>query len=413
MRILVDSGEHQLVDKGRIARIEVTLARLRELWPDAEIGLLTDQLTQANLFFPGVTPVPYTGPGGWPDGVHAGLLKMSGPELGLDGTPLARGTQSLRGSIDTDPPALRTAPRGVADADLIVSAARSDLSDLTPEEVDQTLGILEAALRAGRRVAMFGQAFGPLEHPELASRAAAILPRLEMITVREGVRSPRALGLLGVPADRITITGDDAFELVADNRVESEGLDLGINLQIATYTALDSPKAAALGAAIRQVADENAAHLSPIYISEYNDEDRLGTLKLVGDYPLVRPDYSRYAHPSEVAQRVGRCRVLVTSAHNAAVFALAQGVPVVCLPRSDYDLGGFDGLAALFPMGCRIIPLNTPRMGDALRREISALWAAGPALRSSLISIASDHIAEGQAAYIRLHNVIEGAAQLA
>ena len=347
-----------------------------------------------------------SGTAGWPNAAHAGLLRPTDGQRDLNGKPLSLTPPTLRGNADAESSASRTPP-AVVEADLVVSVGRGDLSDLAPEEVLQTLAILEMALRTGRRAAMLGQAFGPLEHPTLIAKASETLPRLEMITVREGVRSPRVLGLLGVPAEKITITGDDAFELAADAAGDTGGVDLGINLRMADYQTLDPSKAAALGSAIRLAADTNAAHLSPIYISEVNDEDRLGTLKLVGDYPLVRPDYSRYARPTEIIERIGRCRVLVTGSYNAAIFALAQGVPVIGLTRSDYALGGFDGLSSLFPMGCRLISLSTPRLGDALEREISALWAAGPALRSSLISIAADHVAEGQAAYIRLRKTTE------
>lgn len=404
MRILIDSGEHEFAEKGRLARIEVALRRLRELWPDAEIGLLTDQLTQAGLFFPDVTPVPCSGQRGWPDGVNAGLLKADAPKHGLDGTSLDV-APSLRGSFDRSP---QSAPRGVADADLVVCAGGTDLTDFSPEDVARTLSILEVAQRVGARTAMFAQSFGPFERPDLVARAAEILPKVDLITVREDIRSPRVLGLLGVQASRMSITGDDALGLVSADPTGAAGVDLGINLRIDDYQQLESVKAGVLSTSVRQIAGDMVAHLSPIYSSERSDEDRLGTLKLVGDYPLVRTDYSRFATPREVADRVAQCRVVVTGSYEVAVLALSQGVAAVCLPRSDYNLNGFDGLKVQFPLGCRIIPLSTPRLGDALVHEISSMWAQSLNIRKDLIETTARLTAMGEAACRRLHANTEG-----
>ena len=408
MRILVDSGDHRLTDKTRVARIGVAIRRLRRLWPDAEIGLLTDEATQAELYFPGTTAVAYSGGGGWPTGAGVGLLTADEPEYGLDGKPLNTGTPRLGERFDE--PQLRTTavPRGTSEADLVICAGGVDFTDRAAEQVTRSLAVMEAALRAGARVAMFSQSFGPLEHPDLLARAAEVLPHVEVITVRDGIHSPRVLGLVGVPANRISVTGDDILDLAPPDASVVMENELGINVGMDLYEMVAPEQINELSSAIRKVADENASSLVPVYVSEHNDADRLGTLKLIGGYPMVRDDYSRYAHPMDIAERIARCRVLVTGSAGAAALALSQGVPTIGLPRGESDRGGFDSLMAQYPAGCRVVPLGASRLFDELTHEARSLWALSPRLRSDLTVTTVGHIATGEGAYRRLYAAVEG-----
>ena len=54
----------------------------------------------------------------------------------------------------------------------------------------------------------------------------------------------------------------------------------------------------------------------------------------------------------------------MTGAYHAAVFALAQGIPVVCLSNSPYYLAKFQGLEDLFGVGCTIVTLSEPDFAD-------------------------------------------------
>ena len=64
----------------------------------------------------------------------------------------------------------------------------------------------------------------------------------------------------------------------------------------------------------------------------------------------------------KVIKQTARCRVVVTGAYHAAVFALAQGIPVVCLSNSPYYLAKFQGLEDLFGSGCTIVTLERARL---------------------------------------------------
>ncbi len=423
MRILVDNGEYGLVNKGDLAMIQVTISRLRELWPDAEIGLVTDAPAKVGMYFPGVTPVPYAATGSWPDASMALRVVERAPgvlRLGLDaGQATSEGVRNaarplkraILGPPDTLPPETempqldyRPAPGAAREADLVVCAGGGYMTDVDAAQVSRTLSILRAALDAGIPAAMFGQGIGPLERPELVSRAQEVLPRLELIALREGVRSPGHLRELGVPEDRFVVTGDDAIGLAVALRGSTIGTDIGINLRLAEYTDIKREQVVEVSAAIQAVANARISYLSPIYVSEWQDEDRLGTLEIAAEYPLTRPDYSRHAPASEVIGRVGQCRVMVTGTYHAAVFALSQGIPTVCLPRSQYYVGKFEGLADQFPTGCRLVPLDIHGLRDTLTDTINDVWEQAPELGSSLREAAARQVTASRSAYKRLRD---------
>lgn len=56
MRILVEPCAHGMVNAGDIAMLKVATARLRELWPDARIGVITDVPDRLALHCPGTVP---------------------------------------------------------------------------------------------------------------------------------------------------------------------------------------------------------------------------------------------------------------------------------------------------------------------------------------------------------------------
>ena len=72
MRILIGTGlnfgpaEYQNI--GDIAMLQVALTRLAELWPDAEILVLTDSVTDLARFCPSAQPLSRYGAETWIDG---------------------------------------------------------------------------------------------------------------------------------------------------------------------------------------------------------------------------------------------------------------------------------------------------------------------------------------------------------
>jgi polysaccharide pyruvyl transferase WcaK-like protein len=98
----------------------------------------------------------------------------------------------------------------------------------------------------------------------------------------------------------------------------------------------------------------------------------------------------------------------VSGAYHAAVFALAQGIPVVCIASSQneyYNLK-FRGLEELFPCGCIIVHIDRRDAADALQAAMVRLWDSAPAVRERLCEAAERQIAASHAAYDRFAGML-------
>jgi polysaccharide pyruvyl transferase WcaK-like protein len=114
--------------------------------------------------------------------------------------------------------------------------------------------------------------------------------------------------------------------------------------------------------------------------------------------------------PLKVTTQVGRCRVVVTGAYHAAVFALAQGIPAVCLAGSSDYLCKFLGLQDEFGDGCEIIHLGEPDMIEKLDAAMERAWGSAEALRLPLQRAAVRQIESSWRAYRRVEQLVESRA---
>jgi len=107
-----------------------------------------------------------------------------------------------------------------------------------------------------------------------------------------------------------------------------------------------------------------------------------------------------------VIEQIQRCRVLVTGSYHAAVFALAQGTPVVCLANSAYYSDKFLGLLEQFRGGGVVISLHESLLGTRVRDTVMKTWASAEQVRPQLLASAKEQIQLSQAAYQRLHDIV-------
>ncbi len=254
---------------------------------------------------------------------------------------------------------------------------------------------------------MVGQGFGPITDPELTARCAKVLPRIDFIALRERRRGPELLASMGVGADRVLVTGDDAIELAHDVRTEVPGDGLGICLRIAGYSPVEQSVADTVGRVVREFAGDHRAPLVPLIIAEYRNQDRRSTLPLVRDASDVVTPLPRYVSARQVAERVGRCRVLVTGAYHLAVFALSQGIPVVAVTSSEYYDDKFLGLADMFGQGLIHIRLDDPELADRLAAAVATSWSVAEDVRQPLRGRAREQIALSREGFDRVHALLE------
>lgn len=414
MRILIDNGEYGVVNRGDMAMMSVTLRRLADLWPHAELGVLTSAPARLRLFFPRALPIVPARGGEWPaapalDRVPrpAVRLALRGERLAERGQVLARRVRDRLGrSRAGDGGALARGaawpPAALWSSDLLVGAGGGYLTDVDPEQVRRTLTLFDSAHQAGIPTALLGQGIGPLERADLVEAASVTLPRVGLIATREALAGPDRLAAAGVPDDRVSVTGDDAVEFAHGLRRPGLGSHLGVNLRVIDYTGIDEGRALWVREAVQAAAFTLQASLVPVPVSEWEDEDRRGTRAVVDGYPSVVADRGRDAPPEDAARRVGSCRVMVTGTYHAAVFALSQGIPVVAISHSRYYHDKFHGLAGQFPDGCAVVALDGPAAEGRLRRALLRAWDRAPQLRAPLLRAAEQQILAGRVAYSRL-----------
>lgn len=111
--------------------------------------------------------------------------------------------------------------------------------------------------------------------------------------------------------------------------------------------------------------------------------------------------------PMKLIEQAGRCRVVVTGAYHAAVFALAQGVPVVCLASSPYYVAKFLGLKDQFGAGCETVFLNEPDVLEKLASPLEAAWQSAERVRMPLQQAALRQIGLSRAAYERCRDLLD------
>ncbi|MGW4241789.1 polysaccharide pyruvyl transferase family protein [Nocardia sp. NPDC004722] len=436
VRVLVDNGEYGLRNRGDIAMMVMTVERLRARWPQARIGMLTDAPHLLRGVVPHAEPVVAHTGGHWGRSGFAGLLdEQAGIHLlGPAATQWRAATdvplRQLRGVTDrvrkevrrfvTAEPAIAAlppVPGAVAEADLVIALGGGYLNDGSRHQAHRTLALLEAAQRQGIPNVLIGQGLGPMGDPALRRRAAEVLPGADLIAVRERLRGPRLLAELGVPDERVMLTGDDAVEFAYRLRRPGIGTDLGVSLRISDSTKVSDSARDTLGTVLRREAAALDSALAPLIVSEHDDEDRRHTLPLVTGAARTRPAIGRAGTAQEVVRQVSRCRVLVTSAYHLAVFALSQGIPAVAVTASEYYDDKFYGLADMFganadAAGLRIVHLDADNLDTELTRAIRQLWESAPELRDTLQQKAVEQIDVGRAGLDRVYGLVAGGERL-
>lgn len=427
-RILVENSEYWLSNVGDLAMLEVTVRRLRERWPGARVGVLTNTPLLLRAYVPGAEPVAPRGRRPWPGTGWLGRLcarlgpRVVGPPSIGWVTAKAWVPQKARGALRRTrrrwgfpvpvpaPDAPTTAhavvaPNTVAcarQADLVLALGGGYVTDADAEQATRVLRLLGLAHRLGLPTAMVGQGLGPVEDPGLLAQLRQTLPGVSFLGLREPRRGPELLARVGVPPASYTVTGDDAIELSHRLRRPALGTDLGVCLRVAGYAPVPDDVRRRLGPALQTVAGHLGAGLAPVIIAEYRSQDRRSTLPLVRGYHPVRRPPRRFPRPEEVAAQVAHCRVVVTGAYHAGVFALAQGIPVVGLTTSTYYDDKFLGLEAMFPGGVDLVRLDDVGAADRVIAAALDAWRRAPELRDALLTRAEEQIVASRQGFDRV-----------
>ena len=409
MRVLVDHSGYELLNIGDIAMLQACVSRLKKLWPDAAIAVYTESPERLAQYCPGVAAVGPTVLGR--RGVSAAplSLQLAAEQAWKMFLPLVARGRRRCSAAESDSARILGAVR---QADLVVSSGGGFINDVFWVHAAGVLGVLAAAQRLGKPTAMFGQGIGPLTHPVLTRLVARTMPRLLVVGVREAIGSVPLLVARGVPRQRIDVTGDDALLLAARPQRPPPGDAIGLNIRVAAYSGVDEHAARRAVIVVSEAAKRRGVPALVLPVSRYTGASDLESIRASGtggEDGAAAYEFADLQSPQELVERAALCRVVVTGSYHAAVFALAAGVPAVCVTNSGYYDHKFEGLAALFPGGCHIV-----RHGEEFERDLSKAidfaWDTGETDRDAVHAAALAQVAKGEKLYARFKTLAGAAA---
>jgi polysaccharide pyruvyl transferase WcaK-like protein len=408
LKILVEPSEYRHLNIGDAAMLTVAVDRLRAIAPAATIQVLTDAPDRLAALCPGVVPIPARGRRAW---VHTWTGRAPAPvRPWLRRTLLQvrrRFPWATRRAVGAamlirhrSAAALRQYLSAATQSDLVVLSGMGAINDEFPDHAWGLLETLELAIESGAVTALMGQGIGPVRDEQLRARLSAILPGADLIALREGRSGPEFLQEIGVPAERVIVTGDDAIETAYSLRGEKTGTALGVNVRVAPYSGITAAAARAVAAAVEPLVAARSAPLVPLPVSRYEDsDDRAAIAQMFAGRSVEETTITTVP---DLVGAITRCRVVVAASYHAAVFSLSVGVPVVAIVSSDYYRMKFDGLRDLFGAGCIVVDLGREEGARDVGVAVERLWDGAEELRPALLEAARVQIEKGHDAYRRL-----------
>ena len=423
MRILVDtalnSGAAEYSNMGDVSMLQVSVRRLKRLWPSARIEVLTESPANLALFCPAAEPLPRAGRDLWigNDAVIGGFDRLlpRTASVGLSNLSRAfrlrypgafRSLADLRLAIRDRRnvrPDVNVFLKAMEYADLFVVCGSGGFTDATRPWNISTLDTIEEAMQRNIPVVMFGQGLGPLSDPEILRRARKILPKVSLLTLRGGRGGSAVAQSLGVNSSHILTTGDEAVEIAYEAREEKPGHAVGINLRVASYSNVNGDMIDGLRPVLHKFARRHDVPLLPVPIAFHAwANDHVTIQRLLQGFDDHSDGGITLDTPLKVIQQVGRCRIVITGAYHAAVFALSQGIPVVGLSASDDYTAKFLGLQDQFGLGCETVSLGAPDASEKLAAAAERAWQLAEKVRLPLRETARRQIALSEGAYERI-----------
>jgi polysaccharide pyruvyl transferase WcaK-like protein len=255
-------------------------------------------------------------------------------------------------------------------------------------------------MEAGAVTALMGQGLGPLLDVRLRRRAAAVLPHVDCIALREDLASLSLCADLGVPPERVHVTGDDAVERAFNARPPRLGSAIGLNVRAAGYAGADAGRFDRIGRVVRDLAQAFTARVDAVPTSSNSGEDDSAVLQRITGETIPAGSIA------ETFERIAECRVMVAGSYHAAVIALSMGIPAVTIALSEYYADKFRGLAGQFGGACRVITAGDD-LESALREAIVAAWTSADDSRETLLTRARLQAARGREVWNQMFALVE------
>ncbi len=418
MRILVDNSGYELLNLGDVAMLQVAIQRLRALWPTAQITVFTTSEPELRNCCPGAIPLHPAGRDWWLRrcnlfGFFQKILPRAKDRISAIESRARRQFPRLVRELADERLRYRGAGGremtefldAVFNANFVIGTGGGYLTDSFAEHCMDVLETLHLAAALGIPTALLGQGIGPATQDRVTSALDRVLPEIDLITLRESFTSTPVALEHGANPSRVIVTGDDAIEPAYQVRPTELGTGLGVNIRTAWYAGVPDDAVAAMHAAVTDITRQTRASIVPLPVSVHDGgEDHRAIDRLIQG---LSHNFEETIHtPIQLIRRVGLCRTIITGSYHAAVFALAQGIPVIGLAQTDYYVSKFVGLAEMFRTGCAVQRMDDPKLREHLTESSLSLWSQAPQLRPALLESAHQQIQAGRAAYQLLPTLV-------
>ena len=404
--ILVEPSDYFLRNFGDMAMLQSAVERLQALLPDAAIEVFTEDPQALLRLCPSVIPIAEKGRF---FSLKHGYLGSSLHRLipnRLADRVYRRIPRPLASWLDNRLRERSRFAKCLQRADALVLGGMGGITDFFGDFAEGLLKSLELAIKSNRPVVLVGQGLGPLENARLRAIAAAILPKVDIIGLREKRVGPALLRAFGVDDGRIHVTGDDALEFAYQMRMETLGGAIGVNLRRASYSGVTAELGSRIGQAIQGLAAARNAPLIPLPIQHGYDSDIESLRSIMPDHADEIDSANDISSPSGLVRQVQRCRLVITGSYHAGVFALANGIPVLGIAASPYYVDKFEGLADMFGEGCRVWRPEGKDSAEQLRSAADELWENAERTRPQLLASAERQIASCRATYAQIADLV-------
>jgi colanic acid/amylovoran biosynthesis protein len=414
VKILIEPSGYALTNMGDVSMLQAAVERIKVYLPAAELCVVTTAPERLQKFCPGCRAVDAANSALW-----RSLKILPCPHRAV-GERLKRRVRDFDAEIrfhfprlaialiranalgsGTDVSGLKEFQHEIRTSDAVVATGGGYFTDSFLFGAEGILDTLRLARHFGKPIAIFGQGLGPLSDGMIKNGLRKILQTASVIGLREKRRGPQFLKSLGVSSNQMFVTGDDALELAAQHAPHQTGSALGFNVRVAAYSGVSTGQFEFFHALLRILARELHAPVLALPIETKPEDSDVNALR-----KFIPPEISENvdfvpSEPAEVIRQIARCRVVISGSYHAAVFALAMGIPTVCLVKSEYYTDKFLGLQAQFGPAMAVIELQNSNAATVLLDQVRALWIAAESSRDALLHAAQEQIAQGRRAYER------------
>lgn len=263
----------------------------------------------------------------------------------------------------------------VASMDCVIATGGGYINDSFIFHATGICNTLSFAQNLYKPTAMLGQGIGPISDKVLKEKIIRVLQSVQLISLREKLTGLAILKKWKINSDVIKVTGDDALEFAiggADSSIEKNCA--GINLRLSNYSGISTAQVNLLREFLKDFHEKMSLPYMPIPIDcSEKDSDEKSIMQLI-DQRDISKDYKFPKMPEDLCKLIACCKFVITGSYHAAIFSVAQGIPVIGLVHSQYYQYKFDGIIDMFGSGVFVVDFRKSEamkdLGNALDRAL-------------------------------------------